>query len=133
MKPESTKDSTIQDGQLGDNENQVFISNNFRYRLEQNKQVNDSDDASIKSDNQSEQTSTEEGDAATPQFNEISDDVNVITANNEEIETTNQVTNESSDDSTNYDEVVNVNEEVYVENNDQGEVPDTVNSQHGLK
>ena len=116
--------------QLGEKEKQAFISNNFKYRLGQNRNVNndDDDDVSIESDAESEQDKSEVVDVITPQFYEIIDDINVIMTNNEEVETTGQAIGESNDDSFDYDEVVGNNEEDNSENNEQRETPDTINS-----
>ena len=114
--------------QIGARENQTFISNNFRYRLGQNKRALDDDDVSTETNNESEQNSTEEGNIDTPQFHEICDNVNVIMTSAEEMETERQAKNENSNDTNNYDEIVATNDETHVEGSNNDEIPDVVNS-----
>ena len=64
--------------QLGTKEKQSFISNNFKYRMGQNKRVNDEYEVD-ESDAISEQNSMTTGEDDVPKFHEISDDVNEIT------------------------------------------------------
>ena len=97
--------------QLGTKEKQSVISNNFKYRVGQNKMVDDEYEVD-ESDNQSEQNSTDTGEDTIPQFQEINDDVNEIVIAHEEADTRYQTMQETRDENDDIDnELDNDNDE----------------------